>query len=78
MLRGSLFCFLEYPVNLTAMIVPMVNDRIVFALNITLNVSYYYVQISLSTYTKHTHMHKHTNTCTHTLIGQHIMHKGVS
>ena len=64
MLRGFLYPFLVIPVDLTAMIIPVVNDRIVSALNITINVSYYVLIPSLYTHTL--------------LIGQHIMHKGVS
>ena len=35
--------FLVIPVDLSALVVPVVNDKIIFALNITVDVSYYYV-----------------------------------
>ena len=41
--RGIILCiivFLVIPVNLIAIIVPVVNENIVSALNITVNVSY--------------------------------------
>ena len=54
---------LVIPVDLTALVVPVVNDSIVSALNITVGVSYFMYINSLST---------------HILLGQFIMHKGIS
>ena len=60
----SVLCMLlVIPVDLTALVVPVVNDSIVSALNITVGVSYFMYINSLST---------------HILLGQFIMHKGIS